>query len=56
MSALTLNILITFFLILKQMPPNLATFPKIYLATIWCDMSWPNQNFSVVFFDNFHIF
>ena len=39
---LTLNIK-NFFLLLKQMPPNLATFPKIYLATIWYDISWSKQ-------------
>ena len=27
------------FLICKQKPPNCVTFPKIYLETIWCDMS-----------------
>ena len=31
------------FLLLKQTLPNLATFPKIYLATIWFDRSWSKQ-------------
>ena len=28
---------------LYETPPNLATFPKIYLATIWYDISWSKQ-------------
>ena len=32
-----------FFLILKQTPPNLVTFPKIYLATICCNSCWATQ-------------
>ena len=31
------------FLLLKQTQPNLANFPKIYLATIWYYTSWSNQ-------------
>ena len=29
--------------ILKQTPPNLATFPKTFLETIWYVTSWSNQ-------------
>ena len=31
------------FLTLKQMPPNLAAFPKIYLATMWYDIFYAKQ-------------
>ena len=43
--ALTLNVRLAdfFFKKLKQTPPNLVTFPKINLATIWCDFSWSKQ-------------
>ena len=40
--ALTLKVN-NYFLILKQTPPNLATFPKIYLATIWCEYFDPSN-------------
>ena len=36
----TLTLNINNFFILKQMPPTLVTFPKIYLAAIWFDISW----------------
>ena len=36
--ALTLNVNI--FFNIEAMPPNLATFPKLYLAKIWYDLSW----------------
>ena len=32
-----------FFSTLKQTPPNLMKCPKIYLATIWSDISWSKQ-------------
>ena len=39
---LTLNVN-NFFNIEAITPPNLATFPKIYLATIWHDISWSKK-------------
>ena len=36
---LTLTLNVYNFFICKQKPPNLVTFPKIYLQTIWSDMA-----------------
>lgn len=44
-------------LILKQTPPNLATFPEIYLATIWCGISRSKQfDVSMVTYFDSHVF